>query len=91
MTLSSGVSVGQLLLAFAVLLTSTGVAWGGLMQRVKTLEREIEALAGFADRLTRIEERTGYVATQLDKLTGSWLFKEPPGYAELNRLPGSRR
>lgn len=87
MNLSSGVSLGQLIVAFAVLLTSGGIAWGGLMQRVKTLEREVEALAGFADRLTRIEERTGYVATQLDKLTGSWLFKEPPGYDHIDRQP----
>lgn len=57
MNLSSGISLGQLTLAFGVLLASGGIAWGGLIQRVKTLEREIEALARFADRLTRIEGR----------------------------------
>ena len=80
MNLSAGVSLGQLLLAFGAILLSGGVAWGGVIQRIKTLEKEVEALSGFADRLTRIEERTGYVAAEIGKITGSWLFKEPPGY-----------
>lgn len=80
MNLSAGVSLGQLLLAFGAIVLSGGVAWGGVLQRIKTLEKEVEALSGFAERLTRIEERTGYVASEIGKITGSWLFKEPPGY-----------
>lgn len=78
MNLSSGVSIGQLLLALSILLLSGGVAWGSLAQRVKTLEREVEALSGFAERLTRIEERADFIKSELGKLTGSWLFQEPP-------------
>ena len=80
MNLSAGISLGQFLLAALVLLGTGGVAWGGLFQRVKTLEKEVEALSGFSERLARIEERTGYVAAEISKITGSWLFKEPPGY-----------
>lgn len=64
----------------SVLLVTSGIAWGGLLQRVKTLEREVAALSGFADLLSRIDERTNHTAKELDKLTGSWLFREPPPY-----------
>lgn len=50
------------------------------MQRVKTLEKEVAALATFGERLTRIEEQTKQANSNLDKLVGSWLFKEPPTY-----------
>jgi hypothetical protein len=80
MDFSTGASLGQLLLALATTLVTGGVAWGSLAQRVKSLEHEFEAFSGLAERLTRIEEQTGYANRQLDKLTGSWLFKEPVGY-----------
>jgi hypothetical protein len=86
MDLSAGVSLGQALLALGGTLVTCGVAWGSLLQRVKTLEKEMEHVAGMAERLTRIEEQTGYANRQLDKITGSWLFKEPPSPA-----PGRRR
>jgi hypothetical protein len=93
MDLNAGVSVGQLLISLIGVVLAGGVTWGGLLQRVKTLEREVQALAGFAERLTRIEERTGYVAQQIDKITGSWLFKEPPPYGsdDFNRSPRRSR
>lgn len=78
MNLSSGVSIGQLLLALGILMCSGGIAWGSLAQRVKTLEREVEALSGFAERLTRIEERAAFIQIELGKLTSSWLFQDPP-------------
>jgi hypothetical protein len=85
MDLSSGVSLGQLVFTTATLLVTSGIAWGGLFQRVKTLEKEMAAMSGLAERLTRIEEQTGYANRQLDKITGSWLFKEPPSYAAASR------
>jgi hypothetical protein len=80
MNLSSGVSLGQLLLALGVLLLSGGVAWGGILQRVKTLEKEVEALSGFAEGLARIDERTVRMATDITTIMNSWLLKEPAGY-----------
>lgn len=85
MDLSAGVSLGQMLLALGGALVTGGVAWGALLQRVKTLEHELEGMSGLAERLTRIEEQTGYANRQLDKITGSWLFKEPPGYGPAPR------
>lgn len=91
MDLSSGVSLGQLLLALGVLLATGGMAWGAITQRVKSLEREVETLSGLAERLTRIEEKTTYIGTEIGKLTTSWLFREPPKYAEIERsLPRPR-
>lgn len=84
MDLSAGVSLGQMLLALGGTLVTCGVAWGSLSQRVKTLEKELETMSGLAERLTRIEEQTGYANRQLDKITGSWLFKEP-------QAPAARR
>lgn len=85
MSLDSGVSLGQLLLAIGVMLCTGGIAWGSISQRVKSLEREVEALSGLTERLTRIEEQTGFIRTELGKITTSWLFREPPGYDELGR------
>lgn len=76
MNLSAGVSLGQLLLALGAILLSGGVAWGGMLQRIKTLEKEVEALSGFAEGLARIDERTNDIGT----IMNSWLLKEPPGY-----------
>lgn len=90
--MSTGVSLGQMLLALGTMLVAGATAWGGLMQRVKTLEREVAALAGFAERLTRIEEKTTNIKESLDQITGSWLFREPPSYGEVSRpLPTPRR
>lgn len=80
MNLSSGVSLGQLLLALCVILATGGVAWGGVLQRIKTLEKEVEALSGFAEGLARIDERTHRMAQDINTIMNSWLLKEPPGY-----------
>lgn len=89
MNLEAGVSLGQLLVALAAVLIGGAVTWGGLLQRVKTLEREVAELAGFAERLTRIEEKTGSIKEELGKLTGSWLFREPPTYDSIERPLGA--
>lgn len=91
MDLSTGVSLGQMLLALGTMLVAGATAWGGLLQRVKTLEREVAALAGFAERLTRIEEKTTNIKESLDQITGSWLFREPPTYGEPVRTVTPRR
>lgn len=84
MNLSSGVSLGQLILAFGVMLVTGGVAWGALMQRVKTLEHEVEALSGFSATLARIDERLSNLVDDVKEIKGSWLMKDPPGYTTLN-------
>lgn len=84
MNLSSGVSLGQLILAFGVMLVTGGVAWGALMQRVKTLEHEVEALSGFSATLARIDERLSNLVDDVKDIKGSWLMKDPPGYTALN-------
>lgn len=85
MNLESGVSLGQLIVALTVILLGGAVTWGGLLQRVKSLEREVTELSGLTERLTRIEEKTSYIGAEISKLTGSWLFREPPGYESLDR------
>lgn len=89
MDLNSGVSLGTLIVTLSGVLITGGIAWGSLLQRVKTLEKEVATLSGFAERLTRIEERTNYTATEIGKITGSWLFKQPPGYEPA--APGRRK
>jgi hypothetical protein len=93
MNLSSGVSLGQLLIAFSVLLISLGAVWGGLLQRVKTLERRQDALEvlfpSLAERLTRIEEKTAHVIEGISDLKKSWVFRDPPSWVSANpRRPG---
>ncbi len=80
MNLSAGVSLGQLLLALGAVLLSGGVAWGGMLQRIKTLEKEVAALSGFAVGLARIDERTEAMAKNISTIMSSWLLAEPPGY-----------
>lgn len=87
MNLESGVSLGQLLLAIAVLLATGGVTWGGLLQRVKTLEREVEALSGFAVTLATMQAEIGHIKSGIEQITSSWLFREPPTYEPGERLP----
>lgn len=89
MDLSSGVNLGQMLLAAIVILITGGIAWGSITQRVHALEREVETLSGLSERLARIEEKTGYIGQEIGKLTGSWLFREPPAYDEITR-PGPK-
>lgn len=84
MNLSSGVSLGQLILAFGVMLVTGGIAWGMLMQRVNTLEREVEALSGFAATLARIDERLSNLIIDVREIKGSWVMQDPPGYTQLN-------
>lgn len=91
MNLESGVSLGQLLLSIAVLLATGGVTWGGLLQRVKTLEKEVEALSGFSSALAVLQTEIGHIKTEIEKITGSWLFKEPPGYDAIERPLGVTR
>lgn len=83
--MSSGVSVGQLILALGVLLVTGGVAWGALLQRVKTLESEVKALSGFAVSLATMQTEIGHIKEGINQITGSWLFKTPPGYDTLER------
>jgi Tfp pilus assembly protein PilN len=85
MNLDSGVSLGQLILAISVMLATGGVAWGGLMQRVKTLEKEVEALSGFAATLARLDERTHNMAQDISEIKGSWVLSDPPRYTEVSR------
>ena len=89
MNLESGVSLGQLLLALFVLIGTGGIAWGALMQRVKTLEKEVEALSGFATTLAVMQTEIGHIKAGIERITGSWLFKEPPGYSQ--SAPSKRR
>jgi HAMP domain-containing protein len=89
MNLESGVSLGQLLLALAVLLGTGGVTWGGLLQRVKTLEREVEALADVATTLATMKAEIGHIKTGIEQITSSWLFREPPGYEAVERPVGA--
>jgi hypothetical protein len=88
--LESGVSLGQLLISLVVIILGGGVTWGGLLQRVKALEKEVEALSGFAVSLARLEAEMGFIKTELGKLTGSWLFREPPSYDTLERPMGQQ-
>lgn len=55
MNLSSGVSLGQLLVSLGVLLLTSGVAWGTLLQRVRTLEKQMDKLSDIPERLAKIE------------------------------------
>ena len=71
MNLSAGVSLGQLLLALGAILLSGGVAWGGMLQRIKTLEKEVAALSGFAEGLARIDERTTRMANDIGTIMNS--------------------
>lgn len=57
MNLEAGASVGQVIIAFATLLASGGIAWGALLQRVKTLEKQVEGLPGVSERLRVVETR----------------------------------
>jgi hypothetical protein len=93
MDLEAGVSLGQLLLAIGVVVATGGIAWGGLMQRVKTLEKEVESLSGFAVALATMQLEISHIKSGIEQITGSWLFREPPGYisANPNEPPGRRR
>ena len=91
MSLDSGVSLGQLLLALGVMLTTGGIAWGALIQRVKTLEKEVEALSGFATTLAVMQSELTHIKRGIDNITGSWLFKEPPSYVAMDRPTNDMR
>lgn len=81
MTLDSGVSVGQLLLAVAAVLLSGGVAWGGLLARVRSLEGEVAALSDMGERMARVETKLDGLTEQLRELNRSvqWM-REPASY-----------
>lgn len=55
MNLDSTVSLGSLLLSLGVVLISSGIAWGGLLARVRALERQVEKLENIPERLAAIE------------------------------------
>lgn len=82
-----------MLLAFGSMLVVSGVAWGSLLQRVRTLEREVAALSGFAELLARIDERTLNIAKSVDDIKGSWVLTDPPRYSNISRPvePGPAR
>lgn len=85
MDLDAGVSLGQLMLSIGVLLVTGGIAWGGLLQRMKTLEREVEALSGFAVTLARIDERIMALVEDVGEIKRSWILSDPPRYSEITR------
>jgi dipeptide/tripeptide permease len=90
--LESGVSLGTLLLTLGGVLVTGGIAWGALLQRVKTLEREVEALSGFAVSMAKVESEVGHIKSAIEQITGSWLFREPPSYVQANpHEPNPRR
>jgi hypothetical protein len=88
MDLSAGVSLGQLLLAFGVILVSGGAAFGTQREQIKTLQNELKALAGMGERLAKIETNVGHIKGGLDELKadlkGSWFMQEPANYTTLN-------
>lgn len=67
------------------MLVVSGVAWGSLMQRVKTLEREVTALSGFAATLARIDERILNIKEDVQEIKGSWLLTDPPRHTAISR------
>lgn len=87
MNLSSGVSLGQLIFSVITVFGIGCIAWGGLLQRVKTLEREVSALSKFSDTLSRIDERVLNIKEDVDAIKRSWLLVEPPPYDNLRRQP----
>jgi dipeptide/tripeptide permease len=92
MGLDSGVSLGTLLLTIGGVLVAGGIAWGSLLQRVKVLEDEVKNLSGFAVTLATMQAEIGHIKQGIEQLTGSWLFREPPGYVAANpHEPGPRR
>lgn len=52
MNLETGATLGQLFMAVATTLSVCGIAWGSLLQRVRTLEKQVE---GLPDRMMRVE------------------------------------
>jgi hypothetical protein len=74
MNLSSGVSLGQLLISLGVLFLTSGVAWGTLLQRVHTLEKQVDKLADLPERLAKLETTAknteGMVTTIFNRLIG---------------------
>lgn len=68
MNLEAGASVGQVIIAFATLLVSGGIAWGGLMQRVKTLEKQVEGLPGISERLRVVETEVKNVGADVTEI-----------------------
>jgi hypothetical protein len=93
MNLETGVNLGTLLLSLFVVVATALVGWGSLLQRVKTLEKEVESLSGFAVTLATMQAEISHIKSGIEQITGSWLFKEPPGYVAANPHPpdGRRR
>ena len=91
MSLDSGVSLGQLIVALTVILLGGAMTWGSLLQRVKTLEKEVEALSGFATTLAVMQSELTHIKRGIDNITGSWLFKEPPSYVAMDRPTNDMR
>lgn len=89
MNLESGVSLGELLLSLAAVLVSGGVAWGGVVQRIKTLELEVSAMKDLDVRVARIETKLDGLVEQLRDLAASvrWMRDPAPPY-QPGPLPG---
>jgi uncharacterized protein (DUF433 family) len=55
LNLETTITAWQLILAIGTTLTVSGIAWGSLLQRVKTLEGHVSGLPEIDKRLTRVE------------------------------------
>lgn len=65
--LESGATLGQLLIAATVMLVSSGIAWGNLLTRVRTLEKQID---GLPHRLTRVETVVEGIQSDVTEIKG---------------------
>jgi hypothetical protein len=61
LNLESGASLGQVLLAFSVMLVTSGITWGSLFQRVKTLEAEVNQLSDVKTELAVIKSEMSHI------------------------------
>lgn len=89
LNLESGASLGQVLLAFSVMLVTSGITWGSLFQRVKTLEAEVNQLSDVKTELAVIKSEMSHIKSGVEAITNSWLFREPPTYDAIERPVGA--
>lgn len=70
MNLEAGVNVGQLLLAIAVMLVTSGIAWGGLLTRVRQMEKQLEGFPGVSERLRVVETKVEDIQGDVSEIKG---------------------